>query len=156
MTRRRNRRTSLEDLPPWKRTIRKDHWARITGKGPERDHLLLVWREGEDRNRFFLVPCGRIPDAWAEDLPELEDLYLDLEAEDGNDDQVTRLLGLVYCAVSAVPRLDGITYRGVSWPIPGIIGMWGKYLISPDDVDPEQVGMVICAGVVAPPEMEEG
>lgn len=155
MSRRRNRRSSLADLPPWKRTVRKEQWASITGKDPEKDHLLLVWREGDNRNRFFLVPCGRIPEAWGEDLPDLEDLYLDLEAEDGNDDELTRLLGLIYCAVNAVPRLDSITYKDTEWPIPGIMGMWGKYMVASDDVDPEKVGLVICAGAVAPPELDE-
>lgn len=133
------------------RTVRPADWKNITGKGPEKDHLLLVWREAEDRNRLFLIPRERIPDAWAWDLHELHDLYMDLEAEEGNDDDVTRLLGLIYCAINTVPKLSSITYRDISWPISAITGMWGKYLVSAEGLDKSRVGLVICAGASAPP-----
>jgi hypothetical protein len=145
------RKGTPEELEPWLRTIRPADWKNITGKGPERDHLLLVWREAEDRNLMFLVPRERIPDAWGPDLHQIDDLYLDLENEEGNDDDVTRLLGLIYCAINTVAKLNSITYREVSWPISAITGMWGKYLISGEDLDRSRVGLVICAGSVAPP-----
>ena len=153
VARRRSRRKGTpEELDPWLRTIRPADWKNLTGKGPEKDHLLLVWREAEDRNLMFLVPRERIPDAWAWDLHEINDLYLDLENEEGNDDDVTRLLGLIYCAINTISKLgSSITYRKISWPISAITGMWGKFLIAGDALDKSQVGLVICAGSAAPP-----
>jgi len=135
--------------------LRREDWKNITGKSPEKDHLLLVWRESEDRNLFFMIPCDRIPEEWAWQLLELKDLYLDLETEEGNDDDLTRLLGLVYCAVNTVPKLSSIEYKGKDWPISAITGMWGKYLVSSTQLDKERVGLVVCTGSTAPPELDE-
>lgn len=138
--------------PVWEQGLKTREWLDITGKEPAQDHLLIVWREGPEENRLFLVPADAIPYLWGYDLPSLKDLYLDLEQEDGEPDHLTRLLGLVCVAVSGTRRYGTITYRQVAWPLKEVSGMWNKYQVSPDRVEDARVGFVLCAGTKAPPE----
>ena len=141
---------------PWRQGLRAREWTRITGKETERDCLFIVWREGDERNLLFMVPANAIPYLWGRDLPELNDLYLDLEHEDGMQDDLTRLLGLVCVAVGATSQVGKLSYRGVAWPLRALNSMWVKYLVSTDQVDDARVGLVLCTGTKAPPEVGEG
>ena len=144
-----------EHLPAWERVLRHHDWKTITGKEAEKDFLLLVWRESSDRNLFFMIPRDRIPADWGWDLHAIDGLYMDLETEDGQGDDLTRLLGLIYCSVNTVAKLKTIQYRGDAWPVSAITGMWGKYLVPGDQLDRSRIGLVVCTGTVAPPDNEE-
>lgn len=150
-----DRKGSDSKAPPWRRGLKTREWLDLTGKEPSRDHLLVVWREGPEQNRLFLVPFDRVPYLWGHDLPNLGDLYLDLEHEDGTPDDLTRLLGLVCVAVGASRQYGSITYRGVTWPLGEVSGLWTRYQVTPEKVSSARVGFVLCTGTRAPPAEEE-
>lgn len=146
------KRRRASDRPPWEQMAGAVPWGEITGAGPTQDHLLLVWRDRVDRNRTFMVPRQRVPEAWLPDIGALDGMYLDLEAEDGNRDDLARLLALVYCAVNTVTRLNTIWYGGIAWPVGAVTGRWAMCHVPPGRVVKSRVGLVVCAGAAAPPE----